>query len=72
MQVLFYEDSHIAEGACVVGIAACLAGKLTGLDGPVATIITGRNVDMGQFTKVVTGQDIMLGDYHLKGTPYGA
>ncbi|WP_269582156.1 hydroxyectoine utilization dehydratase EutB [Roseibium sp. Sym1] len=72
MQVLYYEDSHIAEGACVVGIAACLAGKLTGLDGPVATIITGRNVDMGQFTKVVTGQDIMLGDYHLKGTSYGA
>ncbi|ASP32768.1 hydroxyectoine utilization dehydratase EutB [Labrenzia sp. VG12] len=72
MQVLYYEDSHVAEGACVVGIAACLAGKLSHLKGPVATIITGRNVDMDQFTRVVTGQDIQLGDYHLKGTPYGA
>lgn len=72
MQVLYYEDSHVAEGACVVGIAACLAGKLGGLKGPVATIITGRNVDMTQFTRVITGQDIVLGDYHLKGTPYGA
>jgi len=72
MQVLYYEDSHVAEGACVVGMAACLSGKLSGLAGPVATIITGRNVDMDQFTKVVTGQDIVLGDYLLKGTPYGA
>ncbi|MCK7611369.1 hydroxyectoine utilization dehydratase EutB [Roseibium sediminicola] len=72
MQVLYYEDSHVAEGACVVGIAACLSGKLTGLTGPVATIITGRNVDMDQFTRVVTGQDIKLGDYHLKGAAYGA
>ncbi len=29
MQALYYEDSHVAEGACVVGIAAILAGKLT-------------------------------------------
>lgn len=72
MQVLYYEDSHVAEGACVVGIAACLSGKLRNLSGPVATIITGRNVDMDQFTKVVTGQDVLLGDYHLKGVPYGA
>lgn len=72
MQVLYYEDSHVAEGACVVGIAACLSGKLTDLAGPVATIITGRNVDMDQFTRVVTGQDIELGDYHLKGAAYGA
>lgn len=72
MQVLYYKDSHVAEGACVVGIAACLAGKLAQFQGPVATIITGRNVDMEQFTKVITGQDIQLGDFHLKGTPYGA
>lgn len=72
MQVLYFEDSHVAEGACVVGIAACLAGKLTGLKGPVATFITGRNVDMDQFTKIVTGQDIQLGDYLVKGRTYGA
>ncbi|CTQ42237.1 L-threonine dehydratase catabolic TdcB [Roseibium aggregatum] len=72
MQALYYEDSHVAEGACVVGIAAILAGKLTAPKGPVATIITGRNVDMVQFTKVMTGQDVMLGDYLLEGKPYGA
>jgi len=72
MQVLYYEDSHVAEGACVVGMAACLSGKLKDLRGPTATIITGRNVDMDQFTRVVTGQDIQLGDYHVKGIPYGA
>ncbi|MFC6656393.1 pyridoxal-phosphate dependent enzyme [Roseibium salinum] len=70
MQALYYEDSHVAEGACAVGIAACLAGKLPDLEGPVATIITGRNVDMNQFTSIVSGQDILLGDYLLKGAAY--
>lgn len=72
MQTLYYEDSHVAEGACVVGIAACLAGKLPGLKGPVATIITGRNVDMTQFTKIMMGQDVQLDGYLVKGTRYGA
>ena len=72
MQALYYEDSHVAEGACVVGIAACLAGKLSGLKGPVATIITGRNVDMTQFTRIMTGQDVQLDGYLVKGARYGA
>ncbi|GAB2188073.1 hydroxyectoine utilization dehydratase EutB [Roseibium sp. LAB1] len=72
MQTLYYEDSHVAEGACVVGIAACLSGKLPQPKGPVATIITGRNVDMTQFTRIMTGQDVSLGDYLVKGTRYGA
>ncbi|EFO29818.1 ectoine utilization protein EutB [Roseibium sp. TrichSKD4] len=72
MQVLYYEDSHVAEGACVVGIAALLAGKLPKSNGPIGTIITGRNVDMTQFTKVMTGQDIQLGERIVKGQTYGA
>ncbi|WP_415716872.1 hydroxyectoine utilization dehydratase EutB [Roseibium sp.] len=72
MQLLYFEEAIVAEGACVVGIAGCFAGKLPGLKGPVATIITGRNVDMNQFTRVVTGKDIRLGDYHLKGSSYVA
>ncbi|MHA7772770.1 hydroxyectoine utilization dehydratase EutB [Roseibium sp. M-1] len=72
MQVLYYEDSHIAEGASVVGIAACLAGKLKDLSGPVATILSGRNVDMHQVSKVMTGQDVELGDHIVKGIPYVA
>lgn len=73
MQALYFEDRLIAEGACVVGIAALLAGKLGNLaDGPVATILTGRNLDMEMFTRVMNGEDIMLGDRVLKGVRYGA
>lgn len=72
MQALYHEEGHVAEGACVVGIAACLAGRVSSQEGPVATIVTGRNVDMSQFTRVVTGQDIRLGDHLLEGTPYAA
>lgn len=73
MQALFFEDRLIAEGACVVGIAALLAGKLDGLpDGPVATILTGRNLDMGLFRQIVNGEDVQLGDLVIEGSRYGA
>ncbi len=71
MQTLYYEDRIVAEGGCVVGIAALQAGKLT-LDGPTATVITGRNLDMHIFTRIVTGQDVVLGDVTVKGVPYDA
>lgn len=69
MQVLYHEDRIVAEGACVVGIAAVLAGKIK-VTGPTATIITGRNLDMEMFTRVVTGQSVNLGDMVLDGQPY--
>jgi threonine dehydratase len=72
MQVLFYEDRIVAEGACVVGIAAMLAEKLPKPTGPIATIITGRNVDMQMFHKIMAGDDIHLGDCIIKGKRYGA
>lgn len=72
MQALYFEERMVAEGACVVGIAALMAGKLPTAKGPIATIITGRNVDMEVFTRVVTGQDVTLGDYRIKGRPYAA
>jgi len=71
MQILYWEDRIVAEGASAVGLAAVLSGKVA-LDGPTATIVTGRNLDMDQFTRVVTGQDVTLGDKVLKGKPYGA
>lgn len=71
MQVLFYEDRIVAEGACVVGIAAMLAGKLPRLAGPVGTIITGRNLDMHLFHRIMAGEDITLGNLTLKGKRYG-
>jgi threonine dehydratase len=70
MQVLYYEDRIVAEGACVVGLAAMLSGKLS-VGGPTATIITGRNLDMEMFTRVVTGQDVKLGDMVIEGKRYG-
>lgn len=70
MQVLYYEDRIVAEGACVVGLAAVLAGKLR-LTGPAATIITGRNPDMEMFTRVIIGQDVKLGDTVIRGRRYG-
>lgn len=72
MQVLFFEDRIVAEGACVVGIAAMLAGKLPAPEGPVATIITGRNLDMQLFHRIMAGEDIALGDLTLKGRRYGS
>ncbi|MEQ9260166.1 MAG: hydroxyectoine utilization dehydratase EutB [Roseovarius sp.] len=70
MQVLFYEDRIVAEGACVVGLAAVLSGKVSP-GGPTATIVTGRNLDMEMFTRIVTGQDVHLGDLVVKGAAYG-
>lgn len=71
MQALYYEDRIVAEGASTVGIAAILSGKVR-LEGPTGIIVTGRNVDMGMFTRIVTGQDVVLGDTTIKGQSYGA
>ncbi|GKX34261.1 MAG: hydroxyectoine utilization dehydratase EutB [Rhizobiaceae bacterium MnEN-MB40S] len=70
MQTLYYEDRIVAEGACVVGIAAMQAGRLPKPKGPVATIVTGRNLDMSTFTKIINGEDIALGDYRIAGKAY--
>jgi threonine dehydratase len=72
MQTLFHEDRIVAEGGSVVGIAAMMAGKLPDLKGPVGTIVTGRNLDMGVFTRIMAGEDITLGSLTLKGKRYGA
>lgn len=72
MQALYYEERMVAEGASVVGIAALLAGKLPRFAGPVAAILTGRNVDMAAFTAVVTGRDVQLGDIIVEGHAYAA
>ena len=72
MQTLYYEDRMVAEGASVVGLAAVQSGKLGRPPGPMATIISGRNVDMAVFTDIINGRDVVLGDRTLKGAPYGA
>lgn len=55
MTHLYRHEQLVAEGAAAVGVAALLSGKVTPRGGPVATIVSGANVDMAAFTRVVTG-----------------
>ncbi len=66
MRALFMDDRIVCEGGCAVGPAALLAEKLR-LDGPTAMIISGRNVDMDQFTAVAAGQPVRLGELMVEG-----
>lgn len=72
MQTLYFEDRMVAEGASVVGIAAIKSGRLPAFAGPVATVLTGRNVDMASFTEIVNGGAVGLGDIEIEGRAYGA
>ena len=72
MQTLYFEDRMVAEGASVVGIAAMKAGKIARAGGPVATIITGRNLDMHVFTDIISGRSVTLGDMTVEGRTYAA
>ncbi len=53
---LYWHEQLVAEGAAAVGVAALLSGKVAPRGGGlVATIVSGCNVDMELFTRVVTG-----------------
>ncbi|AJE45869.1 hydroxyectoine utilization dehydratase EutB [Celeribacter indicus] len=70
MQALYHEDRLVAEGAAVVGLAALMAGKLAPSPA-MATVLTGRNPDMAQFTRVISGGDVVLGAVTVKGVRHG-
>lgn len=72
MQTLYFEDRLVAEGGSVVGLAAVLSGKLPEIVGPIATILTGRNVDMSLFHRIVSGKDVRIGNLTVNGCNYGA
>lgn len=72
MQTLYYEDRLVVEGAGAVPVAALQAGRLPAIEGPVAAIVSGRNVDMEMFTGIVTGQRVQLGEIGVGGFAYGA
>ncbi len=72
MQTLYFEDRLIAEGAGVVGIAALQSAKVPRTSGAVATILSGRNVDMETYGRIVRGDDVVLGDMILRGEAYGS
>lgn len=71
MKVLCFEDRIVAENASVVGLAAVLSGKLSGFVGHVGTVITGHNLDMNLFNRIMAGQDVKIGALALKGETYG-
>jgi threonine dehydratase len=48
-------EREVIEGAAAVGIAALLSGRLGRLSGPVAVILSGRNVDMDLHRRVING-----------------
>lgn len=55
MRQLFHGERLVAEGAAAVGVAALLSGKVRPVDDrPVATIVSGCNVEMSLFTRVVS------------------
>ena len=66
MQAHYWQDRLVTEGAAATPLAAVLAGRFTPR-GPTALILTGRNVAMDQFTRVVTGQPVTLGALTLEG-----
>ncbi|HET7409147.1 MAG TPA: hydroxyectoine utilization dehydratase EutB, partial [Paracoccaceae bacterium] len=55
LQALYYEDRIVCEGASAVGVAALQSGRLPRLTGPVATIVTGRNLDMRLHADIMQG-----------------
>lgn len=57
MRHAYAEEREAIEGAGAVGIAALLSGRLGRLDGPVAVVLSGRNVDMGLHRRVVNGAE---------------
>jgi threonine dehydratase len=55
MRALFFEERLVAEGACVVGLAAMMTGKLDLRGRRVVLPITGRNLDMSLFHRLMGG-----------------
>ncbi|MCK1692461.1 hydroxyectoine utilization dehydratase EutB [Bradyrhizobium sp. 144] len=57
----YEKEREVLEGAGAVGIAALLAGKIA-LRGPVALVISGRNIDMKLHRRVINGQNDLFGE----------
>jgi threonine dehydratase len=56
MRALFFDERIVAEGACVVGLAAMASGKCDMRGRRVVLPITGRNLDMRVFQRLMTGE----------------
>lgn len=57
----YEKEREIVEGAAAVGIAALLARKIDDLRGPIALVLSGRNIDMDMHRRIVNGESNPLG-----------
>ena len=55
MRHLYWNQRVIAEGGGAVSVAAVLAGKVSELSGNVVCVVSGGNIDMTDFTRIVAG-----------------
>lgn len=60
MRHLFREQQLVVEGGGSVGVAALLTGKAEQVGSKVAVLVSGRNVDMDIFTRIVNGENVDL------------
>jgi len=51
----YQHEREIVEGAGAVGMAALLAGKLRAA-GPIAVLLSGRNIDMDLHRRIINGE----------------
>ncbi|APZ42776.1 hydroxyectoine utilization dehydratase EutB [Acidihalobacter ferrooxydans] len=58
MRDLYCHERLVTEGAAAVGAAVLARGGVPGGGRRVATIITGNNVDMEHFTRIVNGESV--------------
>nr|WP_092082855.1 hydroxyectoine utilization dehydratase EutB [Bradyrhizobium brasilense] len=57
----YAREREILEGAGAVGIAALIANKIAVLRGPVALVLSGRNIDMDMHRRIVNGMSNSVG-----------
>jgi len=55
MRQLYRGDNLVAEGGASVGVAALVAGLVPKPEGNVVCVVSGGNVDMDKFTRIVNG-----------------
>lgn len=54
----YWRERQIVEGSGAVGMAAMLAGKIDGTNGPIVSILSGGNIDLNQHKRIIDGEDV--------------
>lgn len=52
----YHEEREVLEGSGAVGIAALISGKIGHLSGPVAVVLSGRNIAMDLHRQILNGK----------------